>query len=112
MACLYSNENFPRPAVDELRALGHDVTTIQERGHGGEGVADPEVLRLASVEGRAVLTLNRRDYLRLHRQSAAHSGIVVCTVDSDFSNQARQVHQALLEAGDLTGLLIRVYRGG
>jgi len=28
MARLYSNENFPFPAVEELRCLGHDVMTI------------------------------------------------------------------------------------
>jgi hypothetical protein len=33
MARLYSNENFPLPIVDELRKLGHDVLTIQEKCH-------------------------------------------------------------------------------
>jgi hypothetical protein len=32
MARLYSNENFPLPVVEALRALGHDVLTIQEAG--------------------------------------------------------------------------------
>lgn len=27
MALLYSNENFPRRVVEELRRLGHDVLT-------------------------------------------------------------------------------------
>ena len=32
MAGLYSNENFPLPVVERLRALGHDVLTLQEAG--------------------------------------------------------------------------------
>lgn len=79
MARMYSNENFPIPVVEELRALGHDVVTIQERGKATEAVADPEVLQLAITEDRAVLTLNRRDFIRLQNQDQAHAGIIVCT---------------------------------
>ena len=34
MVRLYSNENFPFPVVQELRRLGHDITTVQETGLG------------------------------------------------------------------------------
>ena len=68
MARFYSNENFPIPVVHELRALGHDVVTIQEQGRAGEAVPDPEVLEFAVSMSRAVLTLNRRDFIRLHQQ--------------------------------------------
>src|SRR5215213_6317877 len=87
MAKLYSNENFPIPVVVELRAFGHDVITIQERGRANESTPDPDVLALASAEGRAVLTLNRKDFYRLHEQNAAHAGIIVCVVDADFQRQ-------------------------
>ena len=30
MARLYADENFPQPAVERLRELGHDVQTVQE----------------------------------------------------------------------------------
>jgi hypothetical protein len=46
MARLYSNENFPLPAVEKLRSLGHDVLTMQAAGKasaaglGGTGVRD------------------------------------------------------------------------
>jgi hypothetical protein len=32
LARLYADENFPQPAVERLRALGHDVLTVQEAG--------------------------------------------------------------------------------
>ena len=38
MVRLYTNENFPKPVVDELRRLNHDVLTIQETGKAGQAV--------------------------------------------------------------------------
>jgi predicted nuclease of predicted toxin-antitoxin system len=110
VARLYSNENFPLQVVEALRAYGHDVVTIQERGKANEAVVDPEVLQFAISEGRAVLTLNRFDFIRLHRQHQNHAGIIVCTVDSDFASQATRIHEALLAKPDLPGELIRVNR--
>lgn len=110
MARLYANENFPFPVVEQLRALGHDVVTIQDRARAGEALSDLEVLKLAASEGRAVLTLNRRDFIRLHNQQPTHSGIVVCTVDPDFVGQARRIHEQIQAIPDLKGQLIRVNR--
>jgi hypothetical protein len=39
LACLYADENFPFPAVEALRRLGHDVLTAREAGQAGSGVA-------------------------------------------------------------------------
>ena len=108
MAKLYSNENFPIPTVDALRALGHDVATIQERGRANEATPDPDVLALATAEGRVVLTLNRKDFYRLHTKNPAHAGIIVCVVDSDFQRQARLIDEAIQKEGDLAGRIIRV----
>lgn len=95
MARLYANENFPRPVVEHLRQLGHDVLTTTQVDQSGEGVPDPAVLAFAIAERRAVLTINRRDFLRLHRGSQAHCGIIVCTVDDDFQRQSASIHQAI-----------------
>jgi hypothetical protein len=108
MAKLYSNENFPIPTVVALRALGHDVATIQERGRANESTQDPEVLALASAEGRVTLTLNRKDFYRLHERSSGHAGIIVCVADEDFGRLAQLIHDALQAEGDLTGRIIRV----
>ncbi len=108
MARLYSNENFPMPVVLELRALGHDVATIQERGRANESTPDTDVLALAASEGRAIPTLNRKDFYRLHEQSPTHAGIIVCVVDPDFPGQARLIHEAIQAARDLAGKVLRV----
>jgi hypothetical protein len=112
LARLYSNENFPIPVVIELRRLGHDVATIQERGKASEAVPDQEVLALAIAEDRAVLTLNRRDFIRLHDLVPSHAGIVVCSVDPDFTGQSQRIHDAISSAGDLAGRLLRINRPG
>jgi len=110
MARIYSNENFPLPAVEKLRALGHDVLTIQEAGKADQALPDAEVLKFAAKENRAVLTLNRRHFIRLHRENPQHAGIIVCTVDPDFAGQAERIHQAIGEQASLAGQLIRVNR--
>jgi hypothetical protein len=73
-------------------------------------VPDPDVLALAVAEGRAVLTMNRRDFIRLHAQTTDHAGIVVCTVDPDFPGLAARIHLAVAAHADLRGQLIRVNR--
>ena len=108
MASFYANENFPRRAVEALRALGHDVLTTQEAGNAGQAIPDHEVLDFAMRAGRAVLTLNRRDFIRLHKRGISHAGIVVCAEDTDTKAQAARVHEAVTSFQTLTGQLIRI----
>jgi hypothetical protein len=110
MARLYANENFPLPVVEELRRLGHDVLTVQETGKAGQALTDEQVLAFASLEARTLLTLNRRHFIRLHAETPHHAGIVVCSVEADFSAQANRIHEAISAADELTGQLIRVNR--
>lgn len=95
MAWLYANENFPFPVVEELRRLGHDVLTIHETGKAGQLLSDESVLAFASAEERAVLTLNRKHFIRLHSVQREHAGIIVCTFDPDFVDQARRIYLPL-----------------
>ena len=57
MARLLADETVPLAVVEALRVHGHDVVTLG--GLLGGGVTDAEVLALARLERRAVLTLNR-----------------------------------------------------
>jgi hypothetical protein len=110
MSRLYSNENFPLPVVEHLRALGHDVVTIQETGQADQSLPDSAVLEFARRNQRALLTLNRRHFIRLHLENSEHAGIVVCTFDPNFRRQAERIHMALSVLSTLTGQLIRVNR--
>lgn len=110
MARLYTNENFPLPVAEELRRLGHDVLTVQEAGNAGRAIPDESVLAFASGEGRAVVTINRKHFIRLHLSSPGHTGIIVCTYDPDFARQAHRIHSAIEEKDGVEGQLLRVNR--
>ncbi|NNJ12868.1 DUF5615 family PIN-like protein [Chloroflexales bacterium ZM16-3] len=110
MTTIYANENFPLPVVEELRRLGYDVLTSRDAGNAGRAVPDEEVLAFAVAQGRALVTINRKHFIRLHRESPSHAGIIVCTYDPDFIGQAARVAAAMTAQPDLAGLLLRVNR--
>ena len=112
MARLYSNENFPRRVVEALRSLGHDVLTSLEAGRANQRIPDEEVLRYATAEGRAVLTLNRRDFVHLHGAGPSHAGILVCTYDADTAAFAARIHAALEGESSMQGKLLRIVKPG
>lgn len=108
MARLYADENFPRPVVLILRALGHDAVTVQERGN--DRSPDPAVLAQGTAEGRAVLTFNRKHFWLLHQTTPGHAGIISCTRDNDTAALAARIHAAIAGRPDLAGLLIPITR--
>lgn len=107
---LYADENVPLRVVEELRRLGHDVLTAFEDGRANQSITDRDLLVRATELGRAVLTLNRIDFKRLHREIPDHDGIIVCTEDPDRVGQALRVAQAIAGAGELRNRLLRVNR--
>ncbi|MFH1466939.1 MAG: DUF5615 family PIN-like protein [Pseudomonadota bacterium] len=111
MARLYSNENFPQPAVERLRELGHDVLTTHDAGKSNRAIPDSEVLDFSKALGRAVVTFNRRDFIRLHSEAPDHAGIIVCSFNRDFADLAARVDAALGTSGSLDGQLVQVRRG-
>jgi hypothetical protein len=112
VAKLLADENFPFPTTEELRLLGHDVLTLKDLGRAGQGLSDHVVLGLAIEHGRALVTINRRHFVRLHERNPEHSGIVVCSLDLDFAGQARRISAALAAKGSLAGELLRINRPG
>jgi hypothetical protein len=112
MAQLYANENFPLPVVEELRRLGHSVLTTYESGRAGIALPDDEVLAFTIAEKRVLLTINRKHFIRLHRQTPDHTGIIVCSFDLDFVALAQRIHAALAAQPDMNGQLLRINRPG
>jgi Domain of unknown function (DUF5615) len=96
---LSADEDFFYPVVEELRRLGHDVVTAQQDGQ--SSAPDRIFLSCANALGRVLLTFNRWDFKRLHRQGATHCGIMSATQDHD--------HVAL--AGRIDGALARITPG-
>jgi predicted nuclease of predicted toxin-antitoxin system len=108
MIKLYSNENFPMDIVIELRRFGYDVLTSYEAGQANQGIPDEDVLAFATQNGRAVITLNRDDFIALHRSNISHTGIIICKTDRDYTGQAQTLHTYLQEIEALENQLIRV----
>jgi predicted nuclease of predicted toxin-antitoxin system len=110
MARLYSDEQFPREISEILRTMGHDVLTVQEAGNANLGIPDEDVLAYAMSDNRAVVTLNRQDFIRLHKSNSKHFGIIVCTSDPDRPRLAARINEAVAAYESLDNELIRVVR--
>ena|ERR1700733_5668719 len=105
MAQFYADENFDYPVVERLRALGHDVLTVQEAGE--QGGNDDRVLAIAAAANRIVLTFDRRDFSRLHKKNPVHAGIISCTCDADSDALTSRIDKAVA-AGSFIGLHLRI----
>ncbi len=110
MARLYADEHFPRIVSQLLRNMGHDVLTVQEAGNANLGISDEEVLAFAVTNDRAIVTINRFDFVGLHQLDPNHAGIIVCSNDPDRNRMAMRINEAISAEETLTGKLIRVNR--
>ena len=108
MARLYADEQFPLSVVQILRDFSHNVLTVQESQKAGD--SDAEVLAFAVNNNRAILTQNRRHFIRLHLERPKHYGIIVCTDDRDLKSLAQRINQAISKEESLINKLIRVNR--
>ena len=110
MARLYADEDFPFPVVERLRQLGHDVLTAIDAGQANQSIGDAVQLAFATSLGRAILIRNRRDFIRLHKRSDRHAGIISITDDPDFDGQASRIDEALTGHSTLASQHVRVNR--
>lgn len=110
MARFYADEQFPLQVVELLRDLGHDVLTVQEAGNANQRIPDDQVLAFAVGQERAILTINRVDFIRLHRRDNQHFGILVCTNNRNWTQFTAQIDEAVRAEESLRGKLIRVVR--
>ena len=108
MALFLADEDFDHRIATRLRALGYDVLTLAVLGLAGKSFPDDRVLATAVAEGRAILTHNRLHFVRLHRHSPRHAGIIVSSHARDPVEQAERIDSALRSIPDLTGRLVRV----
>jgi Domain of unknown function (DUF5615) len=87
------------------------VLTVQEARNANLGIPDEDVLAFAVTNKRAVLTLNRIDFIRLHASQPNHAGIIVCKDDQqDRQRMATRISDAISNVETLRGILLRVNR--
>ena len=82
---LLLDEHYSPKIAAELRKRRHDVVSATERDD-LRGLSDRELWKLASVEGRALMTENVADFMPLVREAAAegerHFGVVFTSPSS------------------------------
>lgn len=110
MARIYADEQFPFAVIRLLREMGHDVLTMQDTKQAGKKISDEEVLNFAVENNRAVLTLNRKDFIKLHHTISNHYGIIICRDDRNWQELAQRINKAILSIKFLDKQLIRVNR--
>jgi Domain of unknown function (DUF5615) len=76
-----------------------------------QGIEDDAVLRYATDNDRCLITINRRDFMRLHRAVPIHGGIIVCTENRAYAAFARRIDLEISRVPALANQLLRVVRG-
>ena len=100
----YADEHIPRAAVRGLRQRGVDVLTVSEAGL--LSASDEEHLQRARVEGHVLFTQDS-DFLRLHADGVAHTGIVYVPFQISIGEMIRglMLLYQVLEEEDMHGQL-------
>jgi hypothetical protein len=92
---LFTDEHIFRQLARTLRDRGYDAESCQEAGRANRGLSDDEQLAYATGAGRAILTANARDFVRIDaewkRTGRQHAGIVVTPESDDFGELLRRV---------------------
>jgi Domain of unknown function (DUF5615) len=83
---------------------------VQEAGNANQKIPDDRVLAYATTNNRAVLTINRQDFIRLHREQIDHGGIIACTENRDYQRLAAKIDEAVCSIESLRGQLLRITR--
>lgn len=85
--------------------------TLLELDLAGRAVPDNEVLFLSTSLEQCLITLNRKDFIKLHSIQPNHAGILICTFDADFLALADRIHICLLAVDEsIEGQLLRVQK--
>lgn len=83
-----------------------------EAGRANQRIPDNQVLAFAVEERRALLTLNRLDFFRLHQAALGrHFGIIACARDdTNLMALAQRIHDAVTRTEQLEGQCLRIVR--
>ena len=91
-----ADENFPIDAVDALRLAGHDITSIRTLA---PGISDHDVLKLAQVERRILLTFDK-DFgeLAFRVGLPSSSGIILFRLKPMSPGEVGQIAVSVLQS--------------
>lgn len=99
---VYLDENMPPQIAAIARAQGLDAVSGHELGH--RGFPDDDVLRLAALDRRCVVTRNRDDFVRLtllfFENEWPHAGVLIVPNSFPHDQFARIARALVGYAGD------------
>jgi predicted nuclease of predicted toxin-antitoxin system len=108
MTLLLANEQVSFRLVDLLKDAELDILTINDLGKDDQRFPDEDVLTLAHLPGRAVITFDRRDYSKLHQQGIAHSGIILCKHNMPINLLAHEIMVLAQSGEDISNKVVRI----
>lgn len=108
MKFLFADEDVYKRLVDDLRNNGADVLTIKDEGLDNTGMEDGAVLELAKVYDRALITFNRKDFIRLHKSGIEHAGIIICKRNTPHQSIVKKIVALVSEEDEFYGRLFRI----
>jgi predicted nuclease of predicted toxin-antitoxin system len=88
------DENLPTELAADLRALGHDAETVLDEGL--RGAVDSALVRVATAEGRILLTLDKGIANLLQYPPHEHAGLVLFRPDSSGRRAVLEFMRAFL----------------
>lgn len=95
------DENIGSRGIEELRAAGHDVSTVWEQGLAS--APDPQVIDVCRAEARCLVTLDLDFANPLRFPPEEYSGIAVLRLPSRISNEKLMTAIRTLIGGLKTG---------
>jgi predicted nuclease of predicted toxin-antitoxin system len=111
---LLLDENLSPTVALALRAEGHDVVHVRDRGL--LGATDRQVLERAFTEDRVLVTANVGDFIKLATARELHAGIVVISDGGLMRDEQLEVLrrsiQALSARADTVNLVLSVELDG
>jgi predicted nuclease of predicted toxin-antitoxin system len=84
---LIDEDTQSKALVQSLRALSHNVLTVNEAGLGGQ--KDPLVLDFAISNNRTLSTRNCKDFKALHQKTSSHFGILCVYQDRNYAKDMK-----------------------
>ena len=92
---LYLDEDVEVLLADLVRSKGFDAITTRDAGRHNRSEPDAEQLAFAASQDRAIVTHNRDDFSRLHREyldlQRPHSGIFIAIRRPTIYHVARRL---------------------
>ena len=109
---LFADAMMPIQIVHALRRLGYEVQTVQQfqgTSRPEVSLSDEAVLEAAIQFQATVITMNGKDFARIHCAAHhTHNGIIICNESADYEKRAKEIEEVLKASKPLTGKLISI----